>query len=1194
MLQTPRRERDDGDGSGMSATPTPTRDNSTLLREQEAERERLRMDNFNQALRINFLEERLLRVKQGTDFSGEDLESELAQLRITLEERDHELRQRNFSMIRATEAIDLLTAQLHEAQAAAARARDEAQREAEAQVQQHLQQRGGVDAETAERWRLELETASQKEQQSAKKIQELEEEIKKQREAAEAMNLRMKEMQELRAREQTEVELRLQRDQQSLQQLEMNNVKLSTEAEHWKLVASQREEQNTALQMQLDTERQDKQKIEARSQAKMKSMEEQVKHQMEQVQRESENYRAEHTRLLTDCEKARFEKERIAMENESIKLERARLQAEIERLAKEMQQMAGDAKRVQLQNAKLSATCEEQSKSLDTFKSERESAMDTIHQLESELHQNRKQVAKYDMSIKTLESQLQYAEAEAKRMKQQCDLAESRCQQTSNERLLVLEKDRQAIEEDNRRLRAELAGFQQDLEAMERKFQESEERFSNEAANAQKQRQDLSVYQEELQQRSAKLREYQMQLEAYEDELAHRNSRVQELEQQVAKTQEYQAQLTTCENELARRAARVLELEQRVEKAKNFQTQFAASEGELAQRGARVLELEQQLAKALEFEKQLTACEDELVHRRTELEQQVAKANEYQAQLAACEDELARAGARVQDLERQLADVISASTSTNATVRHQQIEWQNQFATEKSEILRQLDDERQRCLELKNDTFSLKNEAASANRELEAIEIELRSLLRNRPHSFNDGRKQPMVSLLREAILTLKNDLKAEVEGLQNRWKQQASLMGSKLDRLATQLRASQSKLEVLQRSSFHAKDAKNSLDKTWSVRYEELRIEKEHERRELEEEIHFFQSKMEEALAEAKSNREALTRERKSSREKSHRSYDDLRESNRLLYEEIQERRKSAEHARKQYMQAIRENKELLKAIEIYKDGIASRNKDIEKYQARIVKLSQQLQHRASLGEVKQTLLGQLEQTQYMISETYKRWEDSPIARGPGSSGHETYEAAIVQLDEYIGRLQLVSDRWGEFMTHSQELQGRYSEAWKSASTRGFDRSKDQPRWVDDVERKCTRLLAEAVRISEAMRDIVDNIVRVVQRERDEKNRMEKERAFGTDNNASVKQREARSKWLPSSDFFDQNCDPYRTRSVSQPQFDSPVKSRALNGADPSMKAAPTARRNASELYRNSLSSLGRVGMKMQDLEKEIRTFHD
>lgn len=1044
-METPRRERDAG------GTPTPTRDHSTLLREQEAERERLRMDNFNQALRINFLEERLLRVKQGTDFAGEDLESELAQLRITLEERDHELRQRNFSMIRATEAIDLLTAQLHEAQAAAARAREEAQRDAEAQLQ-HIQR--GVDAETAEKWRQELEMANQEQQQSARRIQELEMQIQTGRGELETLREQAKELQQQRERERRDVEMKVQRDQQSLQQLELNNVKLSTEMEHWKALATQREEQLATLQLQMESMRQEKQKTDARAQAKLKSMEEQVQHQMEQLQRESENYRAEHTRLLTDREKTHFDKERLAMENESIKQERARLQAEMERVTKEMQQVAGDAKRAQLQNAKLTATCEEQGKSLETLKRDREGAMDSIHQLESEMHQSRKLVSEYELTIKTLESRLQYAEAEAQRMKEQCDLAESRCQQTSNERLLVLEKDRQAIEEDNRRLRSELAGFQQDLEAMERKVQESEERFSNEAAHANEQRQHLSAYEKEL-------------------------------------------------------------------------------------------------------------------------HQQETKTLEYQNQLAACEDELARRSARIQELELQLTEAASASSSATTAVRQQQTEWQHQAAAEKSDLLRQLESERRRALELEHEVSALKEESRAAQRELASVEAELRSLLSSRSLSFSGNKT--VASLVREAVFTLKSEFKNEVENIQARWKQQSSLMGSKLDRLTTQLRSSEGKLDVLQRSSFHAKDSKQSQDKTWSVRYEELRAEKEHERRELEEEIRYFQTKSadaEDALARAKAKLEALAREQrshKSSHRDSQQEYDDLRESNRLLHEEVQERRRSAEHARKQYMQAVRENKELLKAIEIYKDGIAKRDKDLERHKAKLIKYSQQLQQRTNFGDVKQTLLEQLEQTQYMISETYKRWEDSPIVRGPGGSRQaESLEAAIVQLDEYVGRLHLVSERWGEFMTQSQELQRRYGEAWKAASTRGFDRSKEQPRWVQDVERKCSRLLAEAVRISEAMHDVANSIANVLQRERDEKKRLEKERAIAEDNNASVKRRE-------DGDY------PPRSRTASQPQCASPVKTRVPNG-----------RRSASELYRSSLSSLGRVGMKVQDLDKEIRRAHD
>ncbi|KAG7384619.1 hypothetical protein PHYPSEUDO_002433 [Phytophthora pseudosyringae] len=1078
-MQTPQRARGEGEGGG--GTPmTPTRDNSTLLREQEAERERLRMDNFNQALRINFLEERLLRMKQGTDFASEDLESELAQLRITLEERDHELRQRNFSMIRATEAIDMLNAQLHEAQAAAARAREEAQREAEAQLHQHLEERGGVDADTAERWRAELDTALHNEQQSQRRAQELEQELQTQREAVTAITTQLQELQDARTRDQRDMELRSQREQQNMQQVEMANVKVSAEAEHWKLVSQQREEQITALQLQVETMRQEKQAQDARYQAKLKRMEEQVQHQMEQLQRESENYRTEHTRLLTDREKTHFDKERLAMENDSIKQERSGLQAEIERMVKERHQLAGESERLRLQNVKVTAACEEQSKSLDGFKADREVALDTIHKLESELHQWRKLENERELTANTLASRLEQAEAEARRMKGQCDSAESRCQQTSNERLLALEKDRLAMEEDNRRLRTELSGFQLDLEVMERKVQDGEERFLNEAAIVQEQRQHLSAYEEELERQSAQLLE-------------------------------------------------------------------------------------------------------------------------YQNQLAGCEDELTRRAARVQELERQLAEAASASSSTSLAARQQQTEWQNQFAAEKSALLRQLEEERRRVNEMEGTASTMKNGSLSAQRELEAVEMELRSLLSSRSRPFSDDRHQSVVSLAREAISGLKNDFQAEAIAMQTRWKQQTSLMNLKLERLSTQVRSSQGKLEVLQRSSFHTKDAKQSLEKTWSLRYEELRLEKEDERRSLEEEIHYFQTKAVEAegaLSQVSNNLETLKQNQQGTREESQRDYHDLKESNRLLFEEVQERRRSAEHARKQYMQAVRENKELLKAIEMYKDAIAGRDKDIDKYKSAVVKYAQQLQRRVEFGEVKQTLLEQLEQTQYMITESYKRWEDSPIVRGPiiNTAGREgSYEAAILQLDEYVGRMQLVSERWGEFMTQSQELQRRYGDAWKSAS-RGFDRTKDQPRWVDDVERKCSRLLTEAVRVSEAMGDVVNNIAGVLQKERDEKKRIEKERVIAVDNNASVKRREdTSSKWSAlDAEFIDIHRGTPRSRSASQPQFDSPAKQSGFDAPRRNSKTSTSARRSVNGLYRSSLSSLGRVGMKVQDLEKEIRNAHD
>ena len=78
-------------------------------------------------------------MNQGTDFASEDLESEVVQLQGTLEERKYELRQRNFSPIRATEIISMLNGKLEETQTIAARARAVAEREAEAQVQERLE-----------------------------------------------------------------------------------------------------------------------------------------------------------------------------------------------------------------------------------------------------------------------------------------------------------------------------------------------------------------------------------------------------------------------------------------------------------------------------------------------------------------------------------------------------------------------------------------------------------------------------------------------------------------------------------------------------------------------------------------------------------------------------------------------------------------------------------------------------------------------------------------------------------------------------------------------------------------------------------------------------------------------------------------------------------------------------------------------
>lgn len=105
--------------------------------------------------------------------------------------------------------------------------------------------------------------------------------------------------------------------------------------------------------------------------------------------------------------------------------------------------------------------------------------------------------------------------------------------------------------------------------------------------------------------------------------------------------------------------------------------------------------------------------------------------------------------------------------------------------------------------------------------------------------------------------------------------------------------------------------------------------MRKEEERRSFEEEIRCFRTKLakaEEALSQARNDIQAL---KQSSRVE---DFYALEESSWLLYEEVQKCRKSAEHARKQSVQVVRGNKG---PIAMYKDAIASRDKNNEQYKA-------------------------------------------------------------------------------------------------------------------------------------------------------------------------------------------------------------------------------------------------------------------
>ncbi|KAI9895498.1 hypothetical protein PsorP6_019257 [Peronosclerospora sorghi] len=507
-------------------------------------------------------------------------------------------------MIRATEAIDILSAQLQEAQRAAVRAKKKRN----------------------EKRRLNCT--------SVLKLEALEDERQCQEDARTAVVNQLHELQEEITRERHGMELRTQREEQVLQQLEMTNAKVMVVVKHWKMMSKQRDEQVRALQVQLETTRQEKQVLEVQYQAKINRMEEQVQHQMQQLQQESDKYRTEHTRLLTDRETVHYEKERLVIDNESIRQERLRLEADIDCLTKEGQQVVeemdrlprhqrsraieslkseredaletilrleADLQQQQTQESEHDVTInrlesrlshnelekeaqrvekeekwanlqtqverltKERQETVDKMEKlrlendnleerDRDVAVTTIDQLEGEVHQYKNVEKEHEVTIKTLELQLERAETEIRQLKEQLDAANS---QPSKERLLALEKNCHSMGEDNRRLRAELIEIQMVLEAMERQVDDA---VQTEAASTQEKSRLLAGSQEYLKKQSIRLNQGQKQLAECEAESTSRTTHVRKQECQQAERMDSSSRMTAQDDQQERHSHVITEM----------------------------------------------------------------------------------------------------------------------------------------------------------------------------------------------------------------------------------------------------------------------------------------------------------------------------------------------------------------------------------------------------------------------------------------------------------------------------------------------------------------------------------------------------------------------------------------------------------------------------------------------------------
>ncbi|KAI9921659.1 hypothetical protein PsorP6_001645 [Peronosclerospora sorghi] len=182
-----------------------------------------------------------------------------------------------------------------------------------------------------------------------------------------------------------------------------------------------------------------------------------------------------------------------------------------------------------------------------------------------------------------------------------------------------------------------------------------------------------------------------------------------------------------------------------------------------------------------------------------------------------------------------------------------------------------------------------------------------------------------------------------------------------------------------------------------------------------------------------------------------------ELKESNRILHEKLQE-------CHKHYKRAVHENDNLLEAVRKYKDALAVRNVEVERYIKR-------LRVRCSVEVVGHVITKQLQETRDILSATYKRLNNVSICSGDRGTRQ--------QADNYIHQIESVSERWGRVLAKFHELQQEILDKL----SRGYNETENQqPSWVLDVKQQCSSLRVKARIVSRTFRDLMNILVRQMQ----------------------------------------------------------------------------------------------------------------
>ncbi|KAF4032408.1 hypothetical protein GN244_ATG15721 [Phytophthora infestans] len=299
-----------GNLSRSSMLPLPSRFQAHLdkLHKQQVKIQQLERDKHEQKERIRELEDQAQHLNQ----MQKDQDETIAQLRRELADHDHE-------DPKAEETIDMLTRQVEKLKVKIARA-EEAQRDAEADyILRHFvgdDDGARTSPSTLEEPHSELTRVALAEQQSSRRVGELEAELEILGDTAEALSREVQDSKE--AKQQLEAELQemkssnreLERELQQLKRGEDAKAVDVVEDEQWESMASVCQNLVTSLRAQVKTLAHDKKELERAIECSQRS----ANNRLETLEQDRQNVEVENGRLRTELARLRQDPNAVTLQ----------------------------------------------------------------------------------------------------------------------------------------------------------------------------------------------------------------------------------------------------------------------------------------------------------------------------------------------------------------------------------------------------------------------------------------------------------------------------------------------------------------------------------------------------------------------------------------------------------------------------------------------------------------------------------------------------------------------------------------------------------------------------------------------------------------------------------------------------------------------------------------------------------------